>query len=207
MAPVMTDSSSDSRRKKTRKDRVLNTRISEDLDEQLRRQADEMNMPVSQLVRKILSRTVNMVGNISGNVEYLMKEAIEDVANIADAAKPEELQRKKLKESEKLEGVVGWQAMTAQRRLRCALTGQVIESGADAYLSVRTDGNKPFVISEACFEQLMAPEPNDEWVALVVSTDVTCAETGEKIPAGSDAWMRVGSNPPDIISTRAYEKL
>lgn len=206
-ARPMSDSKTDSKRKKARKDRVLNTRISEDLDDQLRKQAEEMNMPVSQLVRRILIRTVDMVGNISGNVEYLMKEAIEDVANIADATKSEEKQRRKVKEHEKLEGVVGWQPMRAQRRLRCGLSGEIIESGSTAHLSVRTDGNEPFVISDETFEQLMAPKPSEEWVALVVSSEVKCARSGETIPKGSEAWIRVGSNPPEIISDAIHRGL
>jgi antitoxin component of RelBE/YafQ-DinJ toxin-antitoxin module len=203
----MSDSDSKSKRKKVLKDKVLNTRISEDLDQQLRKQAEEMNMPVSQLVRRILTRTVDMVGNISGNVEYLLHEAMEDVASIADATKPKQDQRKKIKESEKLKGVVGWQPMRAQRRLRCGLTGDIIESGDEAYLSVRTDGEEAFVISEDAFDSLMAPKPDDEWVQLIVSNETQCAHTGETIEQGEQAWVRVGSNPPEIISSETYDKL
>lgn len=191
-------------RGRRRKDRILNTRITDELDEQLRQAAEEMDVSVSQLVRRILQRTVDMVGNLSGNVEYLLNEVVEDVANIADASKPGPAARD-LRNSPLLRDVIGWQPVKAQRRQRCALTGAQIEAGDDAWVSVRADAGEPILIGRAAFEAITRPRA-EQWVELVVSSETTCADSGKSIAPGDKAWMRAGSKPPEIICQAAYLK-
>lgn len=192
-------------RRSGKKDRILNTRISEELDEELRRAAERMDVSVSQLVRRILSKTVDMVGNLSGNVEYLVHDIVEDVASIADAARPGGEGGRDLKNTPVLQHVIGWQPMKAQRRGRCALTGEVLDTGADAWVSVRDDGGPALVIGARAFHELTEPQP-EPWVELVLTRDAVCAETERPIAAGTKAWMRVGSTPPEIISQAAWSR-
>lgn len=191
-------------RGRRRKDRILNTRITDELDEQLRQAAEEMDVSVSQLVRRILQRTVDMVGNLSGNVEYLVNEVVEDVANIADVGKPGPAARD-LRNSPLLRSVIGWQPVKAQRRQRCALSGAQIEAGDDAWVSVRSDGSEPFLIGKSAFEAITRPRA-EQWVELVVSSETVCADSGKTIAPGEKAWLRAGSKPPEIISQSAYMK-
>lgn len=194
---------SDSRSRR-RKDKVLNTRISEELDEQLRKTAESMDVSVSQLVRRALQRTVDMVGNLSGNVEHLIQEVVEDVQNITNAGRGDtNTNSRDLRAHPLLQSVIGWQKIQSQRRTRCALTQDVIDTGAPAYASVNSDNTPVSVISERAFELLTQPRA-EQWTEFVVSQPVVCADTQQTIDVGQTAWLRVGSRPPEIISESAW---
>lgn len=193
---------SDSRARR-RKDKVLNTRISEELDEQLRKTAESMDVSVSQLVRRALQRTVDMVGNLSGNVEHLIQEVVEDVQNITNVARPEANARD-LRSNPILESVIGWQAIKSQRRFRCALSHEYVEAGSDAYASVNADTTPVVLISVRAFELLTQPRA-EQWTELVLTQEMRCADSNVVIPVGSKAWMRVGSRPPEVISDDAWQ--
>jgi len=195
----MTDS-----RARRRKDRVLNTRISEELDEQLRKTAEEMDVSVSQLVRRALTRTVDMVGNLSGNVEHLVQEVVADVQNITNVGKGE-LSVRDLRSNPLLEKVIGWQEIKTQRRMRCSLSGEAIEMGASSYASVNADGSPPLVISVRTFDLLTAPR-GEQWSEMVITQPMPCADTQKVMQPGDTAWLRVGSKPPEIICQAAYLK-
>lgn len=190
------------RRKRRRKDRVLNTRISEELDAQLRKTAEEMDVSVSQLVRRALQRTVDMVGNLSGNVEHLVQEAIADVQNITNVSKVEPNARD-LRANPALAHVVGWQEIKTQRRTRCQLTGDIIEQGGTAFASVQADNSAPLVISEATFDIITSP-PGEQWSEMVISQPTICAQSQKELLPGDKAWIKIGSQPPEIISQAAY---
>jgi len=51
-----------------RMERVLHTRVSEDLDEAIRRAADELRLPVSNLVRNVLEDVFDVVEKVTDNV-------------------------------------------------------------------------------------------------------------------------------------------
>lgn len=190
------------RRKRRRKDRVLNTRISEELDAQLRKTAEEMDVSVSQLVRRALHRTVDMVGNLSGNVEHLVQEAIADVQSITKVGQVD-LSDRDLRASPALAQVVGWQEIKTQRRTRCQLTGGIIEQGDTAYASVKSDNSAPLIISEETFEIITTP-PSEQWSQMMISKATVCGDTQEEMKPGDRAWIRIGSQPPEIISQDAY---
>lgn len=193
---------SDSRARR-RKDKVLNTRISEELDEQLRKTAESMDVSVSQLVRRALQRTVDMVGNLSGNVEHLIQEVVEDVQNITNVGRSEPNPRD-LRSNAVLESVIGWQGIKSQRRFRCALTHEYVEAGADAYASVNADMSPVVLISSRAFELLTQPR-TDQWTELVLTQSMVCADTQTSIDPGQKAWLRVGSRPPEVISEAAMQ--
>lgn len=59
-----------------RKERVLHTRISEDLSDEIRRLADDMRLPVSNLVRNVLEEAFSVVETVSDNVGDLFEEVL-----------------------------------------------------------------------------------------------------------------------------------
>lgn len=191
-------------RARRRKDRVLNTRISEELDEQLRKTAEEMDVSVSQLVRRALQRTVDMVGNLSGNVEHLVQEVVADVQNITNVGKAE-VNARDLRANPALEKVIGWQAIKSQRRVRCNLSGEPIEQGAEAYASVNNDGTPPLLISLKTFEMLTTPR-GEQWSEMIITQPMACYDTQKMMQPGERAYLRVGSAPPEVISQAAYMK-
>ncbi len=61
-----------------RKAKVLHTRISQQLDESLRSAADEMRVPVSNLVRNVLEDVFDVVETVTENVEDLVGDLMDE---------------------------------------------------------------------------------------------------------------------------------
>ena len=185
------------KRKKRRKDRVLNTRIPEDLDRELREQAERLDMPVSQLVRNILTRTVDLVGNLSGNVEHLVHNVVDDVASFRTVAVPASMLTPSTGEldleSEIKDAVLGWQELTLTKPTRCILTGVTMDAGTSAHLGIRADGRPGFIVSQAALDRLLAEEETAQaWVPLRLQKEVVCAKTGKKIGDRRDGVFSAG---------------
>ena len=67
-----------------RKERVLHTRISEQLDESLRVAADELRLPVSNLVRNVLEDVFNVVEAVTDNVGDLVEDLVDEADAVRD---------------------------------------------------------------------------------------------------------------------------
>jgi len=70
-------------RHRARKERVLHTRVSENLAEDIRRIADDLRVPASNLVRNVLEEVFDVVESVSDDVGHLFDEVVEE----ADAAR------------------------------------------------------------------------------------------------------------------------
>ena len=115
-----------------RKDHVLQARVPESLHRDLIEQARRLRVPVSNLVRNILEDSFRMVTN-------LVDSGL-DIAEILSGGVDEK----------ELSSVLGWQPMTANRRLPCARCGKEIEKGSEAFTSVVEPGKRAFVICGKC---------------------------------------------------------
>jgi hypothetical protein len=62
-----------------RKERVLHTRVSEPLDDAIRRAAEEMRLPVSNLVRNVLEDVFDVVETVTDNVGDLVDDVLGEV--------------------------------------------------------------------------------------------------------------------------------
>jgi len=115
-----------------RKDRVLQTRVPPSLYRELLTQARRLRVPVSNLVRNILEDSTRMVENIvDGGIE---------IAEAIGGGMDEKA----------LSSVLGWQPMSANRRLACSRCGRAIPKGGNAWMSVGAPGGRTFVICEGC---------------------------------------------------------
>ncbi len=74
-----TDDPEEGSRRSRRKERVLHTRISDDLDETLRKAAGEMRVPVSNLVRNVLEDVFDVVESVTDNVGDLVDDVLDQV--------------------------------------------------------------------------------------------------------------------------------
>jgi hypothetical protein len=70
--------SGDREARRARKERVLHTRISEQLSEDIRRAADDLRVPVSNLVRNVLEETFGAVERVTDEVGAFLEEALSD---------------------------------------------------------------------------------------------------------------------------------
>jgi hypothetical protein len=188
-----------------RKDRVLNTRIPEDLDREIREHAERLDVSVSQFVREVLERTVNLVGNLSGNAERLVNDIVEDVGEFRTLGDPDRASRN-ARAREIGKAVIGWQKITVNRLTRCALSARELCPGEDAHLGVRTDGRPSVLISPDSLDQLLSPPPLT-WVPIRLQQAAQCSVSGRTISAGDEAYFTPETQPPQFLCEEEYRAL
>jgi hypothetical protein len=67
-----------------RKERVMHTRISEDLDAALRRAAEDLRVPVSNLVRNLLEDAFDVVETVTESIGGLVDDVVEEAEQFRD---------------------------------------------------------------------------------------------------------------------------
>jgi len=139
------------RGERRRKERVLHTRISEDLADDLRRVAEDLRVPVSNLVRNVLEEAFSVVESVTGNVGELIEEVMDEAEAVRDRLRGR--QRRRTRRAEAAESpreaeaapprddeVIGWQPLVLARPQRCAHCGILMGRGDSAFASVTPKG-------------------------------------------------------------------
>jgi hypothetical protein len=67
-----------------RKERVLHTRISEQLSDDIRRLAEDLRVPTSNLVRNVLEEVFSVVESVSDDVSDLVDDVLEEAGDARD---------------------------------------------------------------------------------------------------------------------------
>jgi hypothetical protein len=141
------ESSNGEREAASKKERVLHTRVPIVLERELKRFAENLRIPVSNLIRTILEDAVDMADAAGHGVEEQLKSA----------ARSLELERERLRKKVRIDplaDVFAFQAVTLAQRTRCTLCGIELLPGTRAHLGL-SDGvpssSKPRVfVCEAC---------------------------------------------------------
>jgi hypothetical protein len=131
----------------TRKERVLHTRVPAVLERELKRFAENLRIPVSNLIRTILEDAVDVADMATGSVEERLKSA----------ARTLEQERERLKKRVRIDplaDVFAFQAVTLAQRAACARCGVELSPGTRAHLGLTdgpTDKPRPRVfVCDAC---------------------------------------------------------
>jgi hypothetical protein len=148
------------RRVGSRKERVLHTRISENLAENIYRVAEDLRVPASNLVRNVLEDAFSVVESVTDNVGDLI-ESILDEAERARARIARSVERTRravrrpapVREADEAvadadEGdgppefpeVLGWQPMLLNHEQRCSDCGAQISKGERALVGMAASG-------------------------------------------------------------------
>ena len=139
-----------------RKERVLHTRIPEALAEDLRRVADDLRVPVSNLVRNVLEEAFSVVEAVSGNVGELIEEVMDEAEAVRDRIQNRQRRRRTRDASRRSaaepaeepaasapprdDEVIGWQPLVLARPQRCESCGTLMGRGDSAFASVTPKG-------------------------------------------------------------------
>jgi hypothetical protein len=145
-----------------RKERILHTRISEDLAEDLRRVAEDLRVPVSNLVRNVLEETFSVVQTVTDNVGDLIEEVMDEAEAVRDRIRSRQRRRHRAPfaappspaadaaaappapgaatASSDDPDVLGWQPLVLARPQRCQACGALMGRGDSAYASVTSSG-------------------------------------------------------------------
>jgi hypothetical protein len=120
-----------------RKDRLVQARVDEDLDDALREAAKERRLSVSQLVRNVLEDTFKLVDGVVANSTTLATTVTRDARRIAAAARGEK------RSPSPLDRVEAWQEVVVARDQACARCGDALRPGDKALLGLTDDPTLP----------------------------------------------------------------
>jgi hypothetical protein len=154
-----------------RKERVLHTRISDRLDEALRGAAEELRVPVSNLVRNVLEDVFIVVETVTENVGELVDDVIAEAGRVRGQFKrhrPHFRERGRQREADREteapgdEGpsppefphVIGWQPLVLNVPQTCASCGRELGRGDGAHVGMGSHGLQPCYLCPHCLEAL-----------------------------------------------------
>ena len=130
--------------RKTRKDRVLQARIPEQLDEELRDRAEDLGLSVSTIVRNVLLQTFNLVeGVVSDSAQ---------IARVIQGKSPSTITQQT--ESVATEAdIVGWQETILNRNGVCEQCNSILAKGEKAAVGMPVQV-RPILLCPSCLADL-----------------------------------------------------
>jgi hypothetical protein len=131
-SPPSSDAGAD-REASARKERVLHTRVPAVLERELKRFAENLRVPVSNLVRTILEDAVKVADAAGTGLEERLKQA-------ATAIEHERERLKKRVTPDPLAAVFAFQDVTLAQPARCAQCDAELARGTRAHLGLQSDG-------------------------------------------------------------------
>jgi len=130
----------------TRKERVLHTRVPAVLERELKRLAENLRVPVSNLVRAVLEDAVNMADVATENVEQRLK-------NFADNLAQERGKLKRRVQADPLADVFAFQPVKLAATQACAKCEKELKKGETANLGLTEKprpANERVFVCDAC---------------------------------------------------------
>ena len=151
------------RRHLGRKEHVLHTRISDDLADDIRRLAEDLRVPASNLVRNVLEEAFSVVETVTENVGEFVDDVVEEAARARTrmrhrrsrgGARRRPVRDRDVDEPERAEfpEVVGWQPMILNRKQSCADCEEPLERGEEAFVGLGATGFTHRYLCSDCSE-------------------------------------------------------
>lgn len=152
-----------------RKDKVLHTRVPEELEDALQRKAVAMRIPVSNLIRNILEDAFQFVENVVADGLSITDTIRKDAISIAETTKTgfsalkqaRKAKEKTLPDKTKLNAVLsqiyGWQEIVLNKNSACFSCGKEIKKNAKAKMSAG-GVNPPVFLCRKCFSKYVTAD-------------------------------------------------
>lgn len=143
-----------------RKEKVLHTRVPAVLEQELKALAQNLRVPVSNVVRTILEDAVKTVDVIGRRAESELR----DVAALLGPKKPYARSPPvaPIDEGPPLAAVVGYQAIRLARDESCTLCGGELPRGSEAHLGIRDDGGARVLLGPECLPFRASSQEKEE---------------------------------------------
>jgi len=122
-----------------RKDRLIQTRVPEDLETTLEEEAERRRLTVSHLIRSILEDTFQLVDDVVTDFDKVVTDSVDLARNVSRnarklAAKTQRERRAKPNWNRSLDDIYGWNEWVVQRDAKCRRCGDEIEAGERAFI-------------------------------------------------------------------------
>ena len=147
---------------KAKKERVLHTRVPAVLEEELKRLATSLRMPVSNVVRAILEDAVEAVEAVGEKAEGELKgiahriqshrESLRRAVQGGEAPEPAEAEAEAHcpDRADAIDGVLGFQRLTLATNATCTVCGKSLPRGTSACRGIREDGGPRVLLGGRC---------------------------------------------------------
>lgn len=135
------------RTRKTKKDRILQARIPEQLDDELRDRAEDLGLSVSSVVRNVLLHTFNLVEGVVSDSAQIARV----IQGRPSAPAPEPTH------SPDATSVVGWQESILNRNGVCEQCNTILAKGEPAAVGLPVQ-TRPILLCPACLKALSTTE-------------------------------------------------
>ncbi len=142
-APRKTKKAASGRR--PRKDRLIQTRVPEDLETTLKEEAERRRLTVSHLIRSVLEDSFQLVDDVVSDFDKVVTDSVGLARNVsrnarklAQAGKAGTSARPNWDRS--LDDIYGWNELVLHRAAKCKRCGTAIERGERAFVGL---GDKP----------------------------------------------------------------
>ncbi len=137
------------------KERVLHTRVPAVLDQELKRLAKSLRVPVSNVVRSILEDALSAVENVGRRAEGELQSATDRIARerarIRQDRQEEGGRTKDERPRAPLAGVLGFVPFILAQPATCTLTGRNLESGTEALSGIDEDTGRRVIVARDAF--------------------------------------------------------
>ncbi|MEW6079523.1 MAG: hypothetical protein AB1724_17080 [Thermodesulfobacteriota bacterium] len=139
-----------------KKEKVLHTRISHDLEKQIREEAGSLGVSVSNLVRNILGNTFDLVENIVTDSAAITRSArrrsgLASAGKHASAPEPADTTYR----------VIGWQEAVLNLNAVCSQCNEILKKGSRAAIAIiEGSGPRPSICLN-CLKEVSHENDND----------------------------------------------
>ena len=131
------------RTRKTRKDKVLQARIPEQLDEELRDRAEDLGLSVSTIVRNVLLHTFNLVEGVVSDSAQIARV----IQGRPSAPAPESIA------GHDSSAILGWQEVKLNRNGVCDQCNTILSRGESAAIGLPAQV-RPILLCNKCLAKL-----------------------------------------------------
>jgi hypothetical protein len=123
-----------------RKDRLIQTRVDEELETALKNEATRRRLPVSQLVRNILHDTLHLVDGVVDGVDAIVQDSVKLAKRAgADARR---LVSPRAEGTADLSDVYAWNEVIVNQPGACARCRIALTPGEPAFVGLRDDPSR-----------------------------------------------------------------
>lgn len=146
-----------------RKEHVLHTRISDQLDDALRRASDELRVPVSNLVRNVLEDVFSVVEKVTENVGDLLDDLMDEAGRVRSEHSGRRSRRTPSAAADEpaaaappapeFPEIVGFQPVVLNGGKECATCGMELTRGLRAFMGIDEGGTPIAYLCRDCLEQ------------------------------------------------------
>jgi hypothetical protein len=140
--------------RRPRKDRLIQTRVDENLESALKDEAERRRLPVSQLIRNILEDTMHLVGGVVDGVDAIVQDSMtfgrrltkpgtRTPQSAAAEPRPEARAQAQAPEPEAdMSDVYAWSEVVLHQAVMCSSCRAALAAGQTGFLGLRDDPSR-----------------------------------------------------------------